>query len=141
MDLYLWMKALHIIAMVAWFSGIFYLPRLFVYHVETFDTAGYNRFCTMERRLYWNIMTPAAIVTIFLGLGLMHRYAGMPWWLMVKLGIVGLAVGYHLLCGYYLRKFAHHQNRHSARFFRIINEIPVLFLAAIVILVVVQPGA
>ena len=137
--MYLWIKTFHIVAMVAWFSGLFYLPRLFVYHVETFDTVGYNRFCTMERRLYRYIMTPSAIVAVVLGLWLLHLQSTMQLWLLLKILVVLLTGIYHLFCGHYLRKFAIHQNQHGTKFFRIMNEIPLLFLIATVALVVIKP--
>jgi putative membrane protein len=141
----LWIKAFHIIAMVAWFAGLFYLPRLFVYHADLpeGDTLGHIRFCTMERRLFWGIMTPSAIVTIFLGLGLVHMmgysFHTPPLWLSLKLGLVGIIVIYHAYCGVLMKKFALGQNQHSSLFYRIFNEITVLILIGIVLLVVIKP--
>lgn len=139
----LWVKAFHIIAMVAWFAGIFYLPRLFVYHsnLERQDKT-YDLFCTMERRLFWGIMTPSALLTIVLGLGLIHmmRYSHhFPLWLSLKLVLVLLLVIFHIYCGMILKGFKQGQNKHSALFYRWINELPVFLLFGIVLLVVIKP--
>lgn len=139
----LWLKALHIIAMVAWFAGLFYLPRLFVYHVDCTDEAGRQRFGIMERRLYRAIMTPAAWVTVLAGLGLLAGYAwelyGRAGWLHAKLTLVAALVIYHWLCGRYRVALRDGHNRRSARFFRFFNEIPTLILIATVCLTVVKP--
>jgi putative membrane protein len=137
----LWVKSFHIIAMVAWFAGIFYLPRLYVYHADTEDQVSIERFKIMERRLYRGIMWPSMIVTLFLGLWLLHYipvYLKASW-MHAKLGLVALVVVYHLYCGALRKQFALEKNRHSAKFYRILNEIPTLLLVAIVILVVVKP--
>lgn len=137
----LWVKAFHIIAMVAWFAGLFYLPRLYVYHAEATDAISLKRFITMERRLYRGIMWPAMLVTIFLGLWLLHIVPGFlkaPW-MHAKLGLVVFLIAYHLYCGVLRRQFENNKNTHKSRFYRILNEIPTLFLIAIVILVVVKP--
>ena len=136
------MKGLHIIAMVAWFAGLFYLPRLFVYHTEVRDKAGKQRFHTMERRLYYAIMYPAAIVTTGLGIGLIHYNAGYylhAGWMHAKLGLVAILWLFHLFCGHCVRQFANSQSVHSARFYRISNEVPTLLLITIVLLAVVKP--
>ena len=141
----LWVKAFHIIAMVAWFAGLFYLPRLFVYHTDLRpdDTEGNQRFCTMERRLFWGIMTPSAVVTLFLGVGLVHMmgysFKTPPLWLSLKLALVGLVVLYHAYCGFLMIKFRKGQNTHSSLFYRIFNEISVFMLVGIVLLVVLKP--
>jgi putative membrane protein len=138
----LWVKALHIISMVAWFSGIFYLPRLFVYHATATDAISNQRFKIMEKKLYYYITTPSALFTLFFGLWLIsfnfHNDMQMLW-LHLKLSLVLLLILYHLYLGKLLNDFAHDRNQHSAFFYRIINEIPVIFLIAIVILVVVKP--
>jgi putative membrane protein len=142
----LWMKAFHIIAMVAWFAGLFYLPRLFVYHADLpeTDAMGHERFCTMERRLFWGIMTPSAIVTILLGIGLVHMmgysFKTPPLWLSLKLALVGLTAIYHVYCGVLMKKFSRGQNCHSSLFYRIFNEITVFILVGIVLLVVIKPS-
>lgn len=135
----LWIKALHIIFMVTWFAGLFYLPRLFVYHAEAQDEISLKRFATMERRLFI-IMNIGAAGTIAFGLWLLIGWwLPMPGWLHAKLALVVLLIVYHLLCGKLLRDLRAGKNRHSARFFRWFNEIPGVFLIAIVILVVVKP--
>ncbi len=142
----LWVKAFHIIAMVAWFAGIFYLPRLFVYHTSLSpnEVASHERFCTMERRLFWGIMTPSAILTILLGLGLMHimrfSFSALPWWLTLKLGLVATLVLFHMYCGLLTNKFTKNQNTHSALFYRWLNEFPVIILVGTVLLVVLKPS-
>ena len=135
----LWVKALHIIFMVTWFAGLFYLPRLFVYHVESHDDTSLKRFEIMERRLFI-IMNIGAGGTIVFGLWLLIRWwLPMPGWLHVKLAIVVLLILYHIFCGKLLRDLRAGKNRLSARFYRWFNEIPALLLIAIVILVVVKP--
>ncbi len=138
----LWIKAFHIIAMVAWFAGLFYLPRLFVYHVEAEDAVSLARFKVMERRLYYGITWPAGLLTTGLGVWLMVGY--MPYalheeWMHAKLGLVLVVWLYHLSCGSFLQHFRRDQNKHSSRFYRGFNEFPTLLLIAIVILIVVKP--
>lgn len=139
----LWIKSLHVIAMVAWFAGLFYLPRLFVYHVDCADEAGRRRFQIMERRLYRAIMTPAAVVTVLAGLVLLVDYAWAAYskagWLHAKLTLVALLVVYHWLCGRYLADLRDGRNTHSARFYRVFNELPTLVLVAVVCLTIVKP--
>lgn len=139
----LWIKAFHIIFMVTWFAGLFYLPRLFVYHSMTTDAAGRERFKIMERKLYYGIMAPGAIITILLGLWLLWAYGwelyrGMMW-LHIKLALVVLLILFHLYCGYLRRQFSLDKNRHSDLFYRWLNEVPIVLLIAIVILAVVKP--
>jgi putative membrane protein len=138
----LWIKAWHIIAMVAWFAGLFYLPRLFVYHADAVDEISVQRFKLMEYRLYYAITWPAGLLTTSLGIGLLWIYMpytlNMPW-MHAKLGLVILVWGYHLLCGHYLRRFSLDKNQHSNRFYRVFNELPTLLLISIVLLVVVKP--
>ena len=137
----LWVKALHIVFMVTWFAGLFYLPRLFVYHALAEDQVSLERFKVMERKLYWGIMTPGAVLTIAFGvwlwLGWFRGAAGG--WLHAKLALVCLLVAYHLWCGKLLRDFANSRNRRSHVWFRWFNEVPVVLLIAIAILVVVKP--
>lgn len=135
----LWIKAFHIIAMVTWFAGLFYLPRLFVYHAMTTDEAGSRRFKIMERKLFYGIMTPGAILTIALGLWLAVGYGIHGGWLHAKVLIVVFLAGYHVYCGKCIQAFKHDRNKHSDVYYRWMNEIPVLALIAIVILVVVKP--
>jgi len=139
----LWTKALHIIFMVTWFAGLFYLPRLFVYHAMSTDATSVERFKTMERKLFFGIMTPGAVLTIVFGFWTLHlagwqAYAGTQW-LVWKLALVGLLVAYHLWCGKLLLDFRHDRNRHSHVWYRWFNEVPVVFLAAITLLAVLKP--
>jgi putative membrane protein len=138
-----WLKALHIIFMVTWFAGLFYLPRLFVYHAMCEDAPGRERFKVMERKLFYGIMTPGAVLTVASGVWMViayawEQYSGMGW-LHVKLLLVALLIAYHIYCGILLAAFKGDRNRHSHVFYRWLNEVPVLFLAAIVILVTVKP--
>ena len=138
----LWIKALHISTMVTWMAGIFYLPRLFVYHVQAVsqvDTIGDARFKIMERKLFWGIMTPSAVLTIVFGAWLWLGYGITGKWLMWKLLIVLSLVVFHALCWRYLLAFRAGSNTHTERYFRVMNELPVFALFAIVFLVVVKP--
>ncbi|MGZ5037859.1 MAG: protoporphyrinogen oxidase HemJ [Usitatibacter sp.] len=135
----LWIKSLHIIFVVAWFAGLFYLPRLFVYHAQSSDAASDERFKVMERKLYRGIMTPCMVLTLVFGTWMWLGYGFTGNWLRAKLTLVGLLVGYHFWLGRRVRDFASGANRHSHVFYRWMNEIPLLFLAAIVVLVVVKP--
>ncbi len=138
----LWLKALHIIFMVSWFAGLFYLPRLFVYHAMAEDEATRRTLATMERKLY-RFVTPWLWLTVIFGLGLIAGY-GMDWfrtqgWLHAKLALVIGLIAYHFYCGKLVRDFAAGRNARSHVFYRWFNEIPVLLLFAIVILAVVRP--
>ncbi|RUO68701.1 protoporphyrinogen oxidase HemJ [Pseudidiomarina salinarum] len=138
----LWYKALHLIFMVAWFAGIFYLPRLFVYHAQTDVPEVDRQFKLMERRLLYFI-TPFAILTLIFGLLLIYSY-GMAWfkysgWMHAKLVIVAGLYLYHGYCFKLLADFRHNRNRRSHKFYRVFNEVPVLALAAIIILAVLKP--
>lgn len=135
---YLWVKALHVIFMVTWFAGLFYLPRLFVYHASAEDAIGRERFKVMERRLYWGIMAPGAVLTLLFGM-LLLNYAAMGGWLYAKLVVVALLIAYHLYCGKLLADFARERNTKTHVWFRWFNEVPTLFLFAAVILAVVKP--
>ena len=135
----LWIKALHIAAMVTWFAGLFYLPRLFVYHAMTGERAVAEQFEVMERRLYYGITTPGGVLTILFGLWLWWGWGVHGAWLAAKLVLVGVLVAYHIACGRYLRDFRHGRNRHGHRFYRWFNEIPTVILLAVVILAVVKP--
>jgi putative membrane protein len=135
----LWIKSFHIIFMVTWFAGLFYLPRLFVYHALSDDAASIARFKIMERKLFYGIMTPGGIITIALGLWLWLGYGITGGWLMAKLALVAVLIVYHLYCGKLLLDFKHDRNTHSHVWYRWFNELPVLILIAVVILVVVKP--
>ena len=134
----LWLKAFHIIFMVTWFAGLFYLPRLFVYHAMSKDKISLERFVIMERKLFYCIMTPGGIITIILGFWLLdYGYSGL--WLNIKLLLVLLLVIYHVYCFKYLMDFKHNRNKHSHIFFRWFNEVPVILLIAIILLVELKP--
>ena len=139
----LWIKAFHMIALVAWFAGLFYLPRLFVYHAEAQDKISLARFEVMERRLYVGIMWPAALLTTLLGFILLAAnigyYVKQPW-MHAKLALVVMLWIVHSLDGYYIKQFKRAAPLPSALFFRFFNEAPTVLLIAIVILVIVQPA-
>ena len=135
----LWIKAFHIIFMVTWFAGLFYLPRLFVYHALAEDQTSIERFKIMERKLFFGIMTPGALLTIVFGLWLWLGYGISGGWLHAKLALVTVLIAYHAYCGKLLSDFKHDRNRHGHVFYRWLNEVPVLMLAAVVFLVVVKP--
>jgi putative membrane protein len=136
----LWVKSLHIVFMVTWFSGLFYLPRLFVYHSQTKDAIGIERFKIMERKLYFGIMTPGAVLTIASGLWLWLGYGISGGWLYAKLVLVAILVAHHLWLGKLMMDFRHDRNRHGDVFYRWINEIPALpILVGAVLLVVFKP--
>jgi putative membrane protein len=135
----LWIKAFHIVFMVTWFAGLFYLPRLFVYHAMASDAAGIERFKVMERKLYYGIMTPGAVFTIAFGLWLWLAYGFSGGWLHAKLTLVLVLIGYHIYCGKLLADFKRDRNKHGHVFYRWFNEFPVLVLIAIAVLAVVKP--
>ncbi|MBI3344328.1 MAG: CopD family protein [Gammaproteobacteria bacterium] len=138
----LWVRAFHIIFMVSWFAGLFYLPRLFVYHALCDDATGQARFVIMERKLFWFI-TPWAVLTVFFGLWLLWDYAWAAYshtvWLHAKLLLVALLIAYHIYCGKLMLDFKYGRNRRNHVFYRWLNEAPVLLLFAIVVLAVVKP--
>jgi putative membrane protein len=137
----LWLKALHLIAVVCWFAGIFYLPRLFVYHALATNQATRDHLKIMERKLY-RFMTPFAALTIAFGLALIllnPGYYGKAGWLHAKLALVLALAVYHWYCGRLVRVFAADCNRRSHVFYRWFNELPVLVLIGAVILAVVKP--
>ena len=124
---------------VAWFAGLFYLPRLFVYHALADDTASRERFKVMERKLYRGIMHPTMVLTLATGLWMWLGYGISGAWLHAKMGLVAVLVAYHFWLGGFVRAFARDQNAHTHVFYRWINEAPLVLLAAIVVLVVVKP--
>ena len=139
----LWFKALHLIFMITWFAGLFYLPRLYVYHAMAEDPISIDRFKVMERKLFYGIMTPGALLTFIFGIALllsngMEAYSGQVW-LHVKFSLLLLLVVYHIYCWFLLQDFKYDRNKHGHVWFRWFNEIPVLFLVLIVILAVVRP--
>lgn len=135
----LWIKWLHICFMVTWFAGLFYLPRLFVYHAMSDDSISNERFKVMERKLYYGIMTPGGVLTAFFGFWLWLGFGISGGWLHAKLFLVFLLTIYHLLCGKYLNDFKQDRNKHSHVYFRFFNEFPVLILFAVVYLVLFKP--
>ena len=139
--LYLWIKALHIVSVVCWFAGLFYLPRLFVYHAMSEDNVSKDRFAVMERKLYRGIMGPSMIATFVFGIWMLILTPGWlsQGWMHAKLTLVILLVGYHHMCGAQVKRFARGENTRSHKFYRWFNEVPVLILLLIVILVVVKP--
>ncbi|MBL6685923.1 MAG: CopD family protein [Methylophilaceae bacterium] len=135
----LWIKSFHIIFMVTWFAGLFYLPRLFVYHAMSKDKISHERFLVMERKLFYGIMTPGGILTIIFGLWLWLDYGFDGLWLHIKSALVILLIFYHLLCLKYLNAFKQNKNGHTHIYFRWFNEFPVVILILIVFLVVLKP--
>jgi protoporphyrinogen IX oxidase len=137
----LWIKAFHVIFMVSWFAGLFYLPRLFVYHCDVHDAEGHTRFCIMERRLY-AIMTIGMVGTWLFAIAMLAMYPGFlktGGWLHAKIALAVLLSGYHGWLKTRVRSFAAKTNAYSPRFYRWINEVPAVFLVAMVILVIVKP--
>jgi len=138
--MYLWIKALHVIAIISWMAGLLYLPRLFVYHAETGPGRQAETFKIMERRLYRYIMSPAMGVAWLTGLYLAGAGGALAsGWFHVKAVLVALMTGAHIYDGVLLRRFAADANRHSSRYYRVLNEMPTLLMIGVVILVVVKP--
>jgi putative membrane protein len=134
------LKSLHIIFMVAWYAGLFYLPRLFVYHSMATDTISIERFKVMERRLYRGIMTPSAVLTVVFGVWLWLGYGFTGHCLHAKLTLVAILNAFHAWLGKLVADFAADRNRHGDKFYRWINEIPALpILIGVVFLVVMKP--
>ena len=136
----LWIKSFHIIFVVSWYAGLFYLPRLFVYHAMTTGTSGIERFKVMERKLYHGIMTPSAVITVVTGAWLWLGYGITGGWLYAKLALVVILIAHHLYLGKLMRDFRDDHNRHGHVFYRWINEVPALpILILVVLLVVFKP--
>lgn len=135
----LWLKAFHIVFVVSWFAGLFYLPRLFVYHAQAEDAPSRERFKLMERKLYRGIMLPAMLLTLASGLWLWLGFGFRGGWLHAKVALVALLVIYHFWLAKLLADFARDANTRSHVWYRWVNEIPTVLLVAIVILVVVKP--
>ena len=138
-SIYNWVKILHISFVVAWMAGLLYLPRLFVYHKENENehkTAAI--FKVMEKRLYFYIMNPAAVLVWFSGIYLGH-VLGFETWLIVKIGIVSIMTAYHILLGIHLNDFKLDKQIRTSRYFRIINEVPFFLLFIILIMVIMKP--
>jgi putative membrane protein len=136
----LWIKSLHIVFLVSWYAGLFYLPRLFVYHAMATDPTGIERFKVMERKLFYGIMTPSAVIAIASGSWLWLGYGITGGWLYVKLVLVAILVIHHLWLGKLMLDLRNDRNRHSDVFYRWLNEIPALpVLVFAVLLVVLKP--
>lgn len=142
-DAYGWVKVVHVLAIISWMAGLFYLPRLFVYHAENEGKSGIAPvFMVMERRLLKAIMRPAAVVAVVTGAGLIHLGGweqAMPAWLWVKLLLVACLIGFHGMLEIHAVRFREGREQHSGRYFRIINEVPTVLLVGIVILVIIKP--
>jgi protoporphyrinogen IX oxidase len=138
----LWVKAFHVIFMVTWFSGLFYLPRLFVYHAMSEDRISLDRFKIMERKLFFGIMTPGAVLTLLFGIWMIsfdpETYMQSLWMNLKLVLVLGLII-YHAYLGKLLFDFKYDRNQHSHVFYRYLNEIPVLFLVGIILLVIIKP--
>jgi putative membrane protein len=133
-------KSLHIIFLVTWFAGLFYLPRLFVYHAQADDRISLERFKVMERKLFWGIMTPGGVLTIGFGLWLwLAWFPDAGGWMHAKLALVAVLVAYHAWCGKLMLDFRHERNVRSHVWFRWFNEFPTVILFAVVLLVVFKP--
>ncbi|MFT4825917.1 MAG: putative membrane protein [Halioglobus sp.] len=137
----LWLKAFHIIFVVCWFAGIFYLPRIFVYYAASEHPETKAQLAIMSRKLY-RFVTPFMFISIALGIALMSLnldYYLSATWMWLKLAGVAVLVVYHFQCGHYVTMINQHQNTHTHVFYRFFNEVPVIFLFGIVILVVLKP--
>ena len=134
-------KSLHLIFMVTWMAGLFYLPRLFVYHAQADDRISIERFKIMERKLFWGIATPGGVLTIAFGLWLwLGWFQGAGLWLHAKLALVAVLIAYHAWCGKLMLDFRHERNTHGHVWYRWFNEFPVLVLVGVVLLVVFKPS-
>jgi putative membrane protein len=136
----LWVKALHIVFVVTWFAGLFYLPRLFVYHAMAQDAVSRERFKVMERKLFWGIMTPSGALTLVFGTWLWLGWGFSGAWLQAKLALVAALIAYHLWCAKLMLDFRAERNTRSQVWLRWFNEFPVLVLFAVVFLVVLKPA-
>ncbi|MBT3308054.1 MAG: protoporphyrinogen oxidase HemJ [Gammaproteobacteria bacterium] len=137
---YVTAKVIHLLALISWFAGLFYLPRLFVYHAANEDAATDETFKVMEHKLFHYIMTPAALLTLLAGVWIVDLWQWtIPPWLHMKLGLVALLLVFHYYCWHYLKVFKQGENTRPHTFYRFFNEIPTLLLIAIVILVVAKP--
>lgn len=135
----LWIKSFHIISMITWMAGLLYLPRLFVYHAQATDEISIDRFKIMERKLFFGIMTPGAVLTVIFGVWLWIGYGFSGNWLIAKVLLVSLIVAHHFWCYSALISFKNNKNTHSHIYYRWMNELPAGLMVAIVILVVVKP--
>jgi putative membrane protein len=138
-----WILVLHLVSVISWFAGLFYLPRLFVYHAMSSDTISLERFKIMERKLFWGIMTPAAVLTLITGYWILFAYAWNTYettlWLKLKIVLVFGLLIYQVFCWYFMQLFKADRNPHSHVFYRWFNEVPTILLIAIMILIFVKP--
>ena len=142
MNTYLLFKSLHLISVISWMAGLLYLPRIFVYHSENNNEIITTVFKTMERKLFYYIMTPAMILSWLFGLVLIHEIGFVQLsslWLQLKLILVLILTGYHFYLGILLNKFKLDQNQKSSKFYRLVNEIPTLLLILIIFIVIFKP--
>ena len=138
LNYYLILKYFHIVFVTTWMAGLFYLPRLFVYHAMSNDKISHDRFVIMERKLFWGIMTPGAILTVIFGV-LLLQYHEILLWLEIKIYLVILLILYHVWCGKIMYDFKNERNLHSHVWLRVFNEVPVLGLFIIIYLVIFKP--
>lgn len=138
----LWLKALHLIFMVAWFAGLFYLPRIFINHAMTEHHETSEHFKIMERKLY-RFTTPWMVLTLVFGTWMLIDYAwaayGSMLWLQIKIALIGVLVVFHFYCGKFVRDFANDNNQHSHKWYRFFNEIPAVVMFIIIPLAVLKP--
>ncbi len=143
MNTYLLFKSIHLIAVISWMAGLLYLPRIFVYHAENVENVNSsNIFKTMEKKLFYYIMTPAMILSWIFGLLLIHKLGFSVFnelWMQIKIVSVVLLTIYHFYLGACVIRFSNNQNKNSSKFYRIINEIPTILLIIIVFIVVFRP--
>ena len=142
MNSYLLFKSLHLIAVISWMAGLLYLPRIFVYHSENNNEIVLSVFITMDRKLFYYIMTPAMVLSWIFGLVLIHEIGFQQltnMWLQLKLILVIFLTAYHFYLGLLLKQFKLNQNNKTSKFFRYINEIPTLLLILIVFIVIFKP--
>ena len=142
MNLYLLSKSLHLVAVISWMAGLLYLPRIFVYHSEAEHDSQKDIFKTMERKLYNYIMMPAMLLSWLFGVLLIHSLGFVVFkelWMQIKIIAVTILTYYHFLLGKYLNDFATDDNKKSAKFYRIINEVPTIILIVVVFVVVFKP--
>ena len=142
MNLYLLFKSLHLVAVISWMAGLLYLPRIFVYHSEAKHVSQKDVFKTMERKLYNYIMMPAMLLSWLFGVLLIHSLGFVVFkelWMQIKVIAVKILTYYHFLLGKYLNDFATDDNKKSAKFYRIINEVPTIILIVVVFVVVFKP--
>jgi len=139
----IWFKALHIIFMVTWFAGLFYLPRLFVYHAMSNDKISIDRFKIMEKKLFYGITTPGGLLTIIFGFFLLATNGITNYndqiWFWLKMILIFILVLYHIYCFFLLQDFKYDRNKHTHVWYRWFNEIPVIILVGIILLAVIRP--